>query len=451
MKYCQGDCHRPVHEYYIMPDKMILCYECWKRGLERAELSAQTAKAKFDQSWRELKCAKEDFARTEEQIRSLREQIRDEMRMAGEEYPESHPYPNNIEDYADPKYIPYNYARVKSMERDLRMLCKKRDALEPRTHSFPSLPASYVPYYREGVYYDSARAKEYEQAEQDAIKKEQEEKERKEKERLEQAKKENERFDRINKGQITKDDFPFIEENPNDYLTKITNKSALQTIARESENNEVLAYLMNSESEELLIALSDNPALSAQDLSLLYDKGIIVLKKHIEQSALFHDLQKYRFLRLEEKGGEVDSSYLPLIEEMYAGDACLISDYHNERWAPEKIRATDYCMTTLVKNTKNQSCWMRILKEAYGWRLVFLENPNLTEEYIEILANDKSVTVLDALINNPRFSSSSKQIAKQNLKIIRDKRHPPVASSSGCCIWLILFVSISLIAACSLF
>lgn len=36
MKTCKGDCHRPVSEYYVMPDKKILCYDCWKRGLENA-------------------------------------------------------------------------------------------------------------------------------------------------------------------------------------------------------------------------------------------------------------------------------------------------------------------------------------------------------------------------------------------------------------------------------
>lgn len=126
MLKCEGGCQRMCDEYYRMRDGRIFCYDCWRRGMERAERSEESHRA----AMREKK-------QLEEQIRSLRDKIRYEKESSGERKS----YFDSVYDYADSSYVPYNYSKVKGMERDLELLEINKAQIRPGSQFV--LPCSY--------------------------------------------------------------------------------------------------------------------------------------------------------------------------------------------------------------------------------------------------------------------------------------------------------------------
>lgn len=146
MKKCDGDCQRMCNEYYYMTDGKFFCYDCWKRGLEHAERNSEYLHNQM-LTYRQTTC---DIEKLSEEIRVLRDKIRYEKEQAG-----TNSYFESTERYADPSYIPYNYSKVKGMERDLEMLYNRKELLENNRKSLPPNPLKILLYYKNAKWIDS--------------------------------------------------------------------------------------------------------------------------------------------------------------------------------------------------------------------------------------------------------------------------------------------------------
>lgn len=148
MLKCEGGCQRMCEEYYRMQDGKTFCYDCWKRGIERAERIAEHAaemhraqvdkqQFEFRQTLQRVDAAQKEHVNIEEQIRTLRDKIRYEK----ETTRGRHSYFASTDDYANPSYAPYNYAKVRSMERDLEALYNRRDLIACEARLRPRIPS----------------------------------------------------------------------------------------------------------------------------------------------------------------------------------------------------------------------------------------------------------------------------------------------------------------------
>jgi len=59
-KQCKGACKRTVNEYYLFEGGHILCYDCWKRGLDQGQ-----------QFWQEYEQLHRKFNEIEKQMKQL--------------------------------------------------------------------------------------------------------------------------------------------------------------------------------------------------------------------------------------------------------------------------------------------------------------------------------------------------------------------------------------------
>lgn len=368
MKKCQGDCHRKIKEYYILPNKIILCYDCWKRLLDA------------------------------------------------------------------------EYAR----ERALR---------ESKTNSSEFRTNGRIPFLRAAKYYDEYEAAAYERKEmiekEQALRRAKEEEERrKEKEKAAQLAI-LKHIDKINNGQYSyEDDFSFVENN----IDSITNKRALLDLAEKSNRKGVLVKLFELQSTPIFLSLFNNQndavviPLFAQ---LLESQEPIIIDR-------FNNLDKTRLLNIKsyalfskiKQGNSINvGDFLEVFEYTYFGSAQLkttspIIDCVN---LPRAI------LSKFASLTNNLQCLKKLLKEDVETRKSLISNPALPDEIINKLLNDRSTSVLQAIIDSETWSSYNKKIASSRIKELRKQNESSGISDAGHtkgnggCFWVIVFIIIALL------
>lgn len=258
MKKCNGVCQRICEEYYYMPDGKFLCYDCWKRGLEHAERQGKA----HSQQFQEHRQIESDIEHLSEEIKSLRDKIRYEKEQAGKK---NSIYPDSVECYSDPSYIPYNYAKVKSMERDLETLQNRREVLDSKQdnwHRIPPQSSQYgTTYFTNAKWVDRASAQHFESVILPRDTERRIEEERKERERRRLAQEEQQKI------QAEKERENRIREEEH------------QRLAKKARDTERLTCL---ESRLLESELS-----SAEQL-LSYDEQVFVATKSTKVDVLYH-------------------------------------------------------------------------------------------------------------------------------------------------------------------
>lgn len=134
MLRCAG-CNRTFQEYYRMPDNVIFCAECWRRGLEKEERRGETIRAQLDQYYVDSRRNEREIEELHEKISALNSKIEYEKEGDG-----------------GGSYL------VTRMESDLKDLYHRLYSLQSNPPRRPSIPSRGVNYFRSATWIESTSA-----------------------------------------------------------------------------------------------------------------------------------------------------------------------------------------------------------------------------------------------------------------------------------------------------